>query len=246
MSHPEIRTIRVPSRVCNGLAEILNGSLVIADSLIEDIEGDHLDDAEFVERCSGVLTGSAALRINQHLESCDACAAEAARIQTLAGFWDDAEAVAAMEKRVRGASEPRKASQKSANAPISRVWNTLASPFAVSLKSIIVPQGAYGETKEDESSTLEFFITHDGKIVEGLRGLLKRVNREYYVSIFAVDPNARSRYGDRKAVISISDTYQERPILYRKIDIGVTVLLGTDFRLTDNSCLAVEMLPSAN
>jgi hypothetical protein len=133
---------------------------------------------------------------------------------------------------------------------IGRMWdsavNALTSPFAVSLKSMIVPQGAYGETKqkEEETATLEFFVTQEGKIVEGLRGLLKRVNREYYVRIFAVDPGARSRYGDRKAVISISDTYQERPILHRKIDIGVTVLLGTDFRLTDNSCLAVEMLPS--
>jgi hypothetical protein len=227
------------------------------DSIAAGIESDHLSDDLLVDYCANTLDGATFASAQRHLDECTACSEEVSRLRQLAEFWRDEPAVAALEQRVRAVVWPMETSAASGGrampetaGAIGRMWdsavNALTSPFAVSLKSMIVPQGAYGETKqkEEETATLEFFVTQEGKIVEGLRGLLKRVNREYYVRIFAVDPGARSRYGDRKAVISISDTYQERPILHRKIDIGVTVLLGTDFRLTDNSCLAVEMLPS--
>lgn len=253
MSSPETRTLRVSTDRLRDMARVLRDAPTLGDA----DDWVHLTDEQVIA-CGMTPQGSASILFEEgwrevagasiddarglrHAVECDECSSEIDRVRSLAGVWADRSAVTALEARLRSALWPAASESKD---PIGRLFETIASPFAVSLRSMMLPQGAYGETKEEETtSTLEFFITQDGKIVDGLRGLLKRVNREYYIRVFAIDPGARTRYGDRKALISISDTYQERPILHRKIDIGVTVLLGTDFRLTDNSSLAVEMLP---
>lgn len=202
--------------------------------------GRHLTDELFVDFSLNRLPVAARNGVDSHLASCAACSQEAARLSRVSAIRDDESVIVRLEQRARAALDAH------AVGSGRRVGDAIAAfvqPFVVSLQPLIRPQGAYGETKEEETSTLEFPVTQDGKIVEGLRGLLKRVNREYYVRIFAIDPGARSQYGDRKAVIDISDSQHNRQILRRRIDIGVTVLLGTDFRLTDASCLAVEMLP---
>ncbi|MGO8673591.1 MAG: hypothetical protein ACLQVD_19805 [Capsulimonadaceae bacterium] len=207
------------------------------------MEQTHLTDELFVEYSRYQQGLPDAPAIGEHLAACADCAAEVVRIRRLGAIWQDETAVQALMRRARAALglDIRPPLVETVAAAAGR----LLAPFAVSLRPLIRPQGAYGETLQQEHtmSTLEFSVTQDGRIVDGLRGILKRVNREYYVRIFAVDPASRTLYGDCKAMISIFDSYLDRPILHRKIDVGVTVLLGTDFRLTDDSCLAVEMLP---
>jgi len=211
----------------------------------EEMDQLHLTDDQFVDYCMDALAPDATVWVEMHLESCPVCREEASRVKQLSAFWNNDVNVARLERRIAAVIRPPQGNPSKEAQPwtLSAGLAAFLSPFAVSLKPLMRPQGAYGETMEDETTTLEFVVTQEGRIVEGLRGLLKRVNREYYVRIFALDPGSRTEFGDRKAMLSISDTYQDRPILHRRIDIGVTVLLGTDFRLTENSSLAVEMLP---
>jgi len=239
MSDPRIRTVQVLDSRLEQLAQILRDEPAGDDG----IEAEHIDDEQIVAYCAGTIDTRIRRTVERHLSLCAACSAEVAHLRDRATMWSDDAAVAAFEARVRAVTS---AARATAAAAIEKIWEEITAPLTVSLKSMMIPQGAYGQSVEEETATVEFFVTQEGKVVDGLRGLLKRVNREYYVRIFAIDPGARTTYGDRKAMISISDTYQDRPILHRKIDIGVTVLLGTDFRLTDNSSLAVEMLPSRN
>ena len=240
MSDLRIRTVQVLDSRLEELEGVLR-----EDVVIDEFEAGHLGDEEIVSFCSGSMNSRERANVERHLSRCAACAEEVEHLQDRATMWADDTAVAAFEARVRAVTHQ---ARKTASEAIEKIWDELTGPITVSLKSMMMPQGAYGQSQsvEEETATLEFLVTQEGRVVDGLRGLLKRVNREYYVRIFAIDPGARTRYGDRKAMISISDTYQERPILHRKIDIGVTVLLGTDFRLTDNSSLAVEILPSRN
>jgi hypothetical protein len=213
-------------------------------SMDEDLSGTHLTDELFVGYHMNTLAPAELRAVERHLSDCIVCSEEIERIAELSVIWNDEQEIARLQNRVAGVlSDSHTIPAWPPVRPQESWLAAFVKPFVVSLRPLIRPQGAYGETKEDETTTLEFSITQDGKIVDGLRGMLKRVNREYYVRIFAVDSGARTEFGDRKAVISISDAYQERPILHRRIDIGVTVLLGTDFPLTDNSSLAVEMLP---
>jgi hypothetical protein len=200
----------------------------------------HLTDELFVDLSLNRLPAATRKGVDSHLAGCLTCSEEAARLTRVSTLWNSEAAIGRLEQRVRTALDMQPVR---AGRGIGGAIAAFVHPYVISLTPLIRPQGAYGETKDEETSTLEFPVTQDGKIVEGLRGLLKRVNRDYYVRIFAIDPGARTEYGDRKAVIDISDSRQERPILRRRIDIGVTVLLGTDFRLTDSSSLAVEMLP---
>jgi hypothetical protein len=255
MSWPGIRSILVSELQMEELARLLGidarnagqSSEAEGPLMNDDLAQLHLTDDLFVGYSMKALTPAISKQVERHLGACNVCAGEIARIEQLSAIWRDESKIARLEQRVRSTmkvAEPTVAS--GARHAIEAGLAAFVKPFTVSLQPLMRPQGAYGETKEDETSTLEFFITQEGKIIEGLRGLLKRVNREYYVRIFAVDPGARTEFGDRKAVISISDTYQDRPILHRRIDVGVTVLLGTDFPLTESSCLAVEMLPPYN
>jgi hypothetical protein len=255
MSQAEVRRIVVTESRLEDIVHVLglkagNTAMIAAPNNRQDepdmvidqyrTEG-HLTDELFVDFSLNRLPAAARNGVERHLASCGTCSEEADRLKQISSIWESEPFVVRLEDRARAALNTR------APKPRRAVGNAIAAlvqPFVVSLRPLIRPQGAYGEAREEETSTLEFPVTQDGKIVEGLRGLLKRVNREYYVRIFAIDPGARNQYGDRKAVIDISDAHHDRPILHRRIDIGVTVLLGTDFRLTDSSCLAVEMLPA--
>jgi hypothetical protein len=250
MSDPRIRTVQVLDSRLVELARVVREDHA-ATVLDDEFEAEHLIDEQLIAYCAGAVDARELTRVEKHLDRCTACAEEVSHLRDRGTMWEDATAAAAFHARVRAVITAPSVSEAGAQPTgepltdtIGRMWGAITEPFTISLRSMMIPQGAYGESKEEETSTLEFFITQEGKIVDGLRGLLKRVNREYYVRVFAIDPGARTRYGDRKAVVMISDTHQERPILNRIIDIGVTVLLGTDFRLTDNSSLAVEMLPS--
>ena len=241
MSDPRIRTVQVLDSRLEELARVIRDNSTVA--IDDDFEAEHLTDEQVVAFSAGTLDIRSRGKVEWHLSRCAACEAEVAHLRERGIMWNDADAVSRFEARVRAATSKVLDSEPDV---LGKIWDAISAPFAVPLNSLLIPQGAYGQSVEEETATVEFYVTQEGKVVDGLRGLLKRVNREYYVRIFAIDPGARTRYGDRKAMISISDTYQDRPILHRKIDIGVTVLLGTDFRLTDNSSLAVEMLPSRN
>ena len=121
--------------------------------------------------------------------------------------------------------------------------NPLAWLLSISLAPLMRAEGAYAEAHGVESSTVEFPVVQDGTVVDGLLGKLVRVEQDLYVQVATRDAQSSRDFGDRKARISISDITCQEPILRRKIDIGVTVLLGTDVKLTSDSRLAVEMLP---
>ena len=194
----------------------------------------HLTDEEFVAQVRKDCDLSSRARIEAHLCVCSECAQEVRRLQDLSGVWGDKGVMADLQNRARRALGL--AAQPRANT----VFTTRRS---ISLAPLLRPAGAYGETGHGEGSTIEFPVVEHGEIVHGLKGLLMRTDRDLYVQVAANDPQSSRAFGDRKAMISISDTALEQPILQRKIDVGVTVLLGTDVRLSRNSQLAVEMLP---
>lgn len=195
----------------------------------------HLTDADFMAVLRREGNSASRKRITEHLGSCSVCAAEVTRLQDLSVVWTDPLSVTSLRRRIRqvlGLPEEIKTP--------AIVWN---ERFRVSLEPLLRPAGAYGEGVAYEESTVEVPVIQDGEIISGLKGVLVRTDRDLYVRVSTSDAQSIRKFGDRKAFISISDTTLDQPILQRKIDIGVTVLLGTDVRLSRNSRLAVEMLP---
>jgi hypothetical protein len=201
----------------------------------------HLTDDQYVSYILGTLEPNVRPQSEQHILSCTECADEIRRIRSVSTIWEHEIEIQRLENRIQSVFR-----NSDIRTPLETAWSNMVDSFKISLQPLLRPLGAYGEAVEEITSTVEFSILESGTPVDGLRGLLKRVNREYYVRISATDSEARRVYGNRAAMISISDDELDHPILQRKIDIGVTVLLGTDFRLTDKSFLAVEMLPSAS
>jgi len=204
---------------------------------VESYEADpmaHLTDEEFVAGVRKEYDRAERARIEAHLSICSECAQEARRLHDLSGVWGDIGVMADLQSRAR----------RALGLPAIPVPQTVfRTRRTISLAPLLRPAGAYGETAQSDGSTLEFPVVEHGEVVRGLRGLLMRTDRDLYVQVAANDPQSSRDFGDRKAMISISDTSFEQPILQRKIDVGVTVLLGTDVRLSHNSQLAVEMLP---
>jgi len=218
------------------LAPMAAGTLTTSeDSMVEDATM-HLSDDDFVTHVRGELDRASQHRIKSHLATCDACTAELGRLTALNAVWTDGDAMRDIQRRVR----------RALGLPLELVQGAKPAwkpSFTISLSPLLRPAGAYGEGTGQDVSSIEFPVIQDGEIVSGLKGVMMRSDRDLYVSVTTKDAKSKLDFGDRKAFISISDAAREQPILQRKIDIGVTVLLGTDVRISGNSHMAVEMLP---
>lgn len=206
----------------------------------------HLTDADFMAVLRREGNPASRKRITEHLDFCSACAAEVTRLQDLSVVWTDPLSVTTLQRRVRqilGLPEEIRTPAIAWNDAVKAPASAWSERFRVSLEPLLRPAGAYGEGVAFEESTVEVPVIQDGEVISGLKGVLVRTDRDLYVRISTSDAQSVRKFGDRKAFISISDTALDQPILQRKIDIGVTVLLGTDVRLSRNSRLAVEMLP---
>jgi hypothetical protein len=108
----------------------------------------------------------------------------------------------------------------------------------------VLAAGAYGEGGDGEASVVTFPVTENDREVTGLRGSLKRKNREFYVMISAADRRIAEWADNRKVVITITDPDASRPLLKRHVDVSVALLLGTDIRITTNSLVFAELAPA--
>jgi len=218
------------------LAPLAPGSSTKAEGGMVENAKMHLTDEDFITHVRGELDRVSLRRITSHLNACDECRAEMGRLTAMNAVWADGDAMRELQRRVR-----RALSLPSEVAPVARpAWTP---SFTISLSPLLRPAGAYGEGSGHDISSIEFPVIQDGEVVSGLKGVMMRTDRDLYVSVTTKDAKSKLDFGDRKAFISISDAAREQPILQRKIDIGVTVLLGTDVRISGNSHMAVEMLP---
>lgn len=197
-----------------------------------EASGRHLTDAEFVGYEAESLNEATLRSVEAHLRDCPACAAESVRLREALAFWEDPRAVRRLEKRVRAAkTSARLAAFRQAFAPRRRGLGPLYL------------QGAFGEACAEEFVSLPFRVHEQGWIVEELHGMLERHGRDVYLRIQVKPAEERARFQDRRVLISIENPHEARPLLRRRIDVGVAVLLGTDLRLTESSQLEAVLLP---
>ena len=102
---------------------------------------------------------------------------------------------------------------------------------------------ATGEGDEEESVTVEFPVQGTDGIVMALRGTLIRQNRDYYLQINTILPEDRDAFLHRIVLVTLTDPVLNEPLLQRRVDIGVTVMLGTELRLSEESHLEAVLLP---
>lgn len=164
-----------------------------------------------------------------HVRRCPVCAAEVTRLRQCAGQWDNESAFQNLEDRIVQSQSAGFAAQSGAHR--------------VSLRALMIPPAAFAQAQNEDGATVTFEVKEmDGRAVP-LRGTLHRQNREFYLQIHALQPSDKSAFLDRIVLLTIVSGLQSKPLLQRRIEIGVTVLLGTDLRLTESSYLEATLLP---
>lgn len=197
------------------------------------VNEDHLQDDEFIAFSQQALDAPARERAERHLQTCDACAREVERIVRLSDIWADEDKVVNLERRILTA----------ARIPPPDLLGGLLSTFRISLKPLLLPQAAFSEGQCDELVTLKFPITEHGQVVEGLVGVLTRANRKFYICVEEDDTEHKVPFANCEVWICLSNPREAHRILQRKIDVGVTVLLGTGLRLSEESQIEARLLP---
>jgi len=242
MATRKLKSITLSPERMKILADVLmaplapEASTIAEGGMVEDANM-HLTDEDFFTHVRGEVDRASLRRITGHLDACDECRAEMGRLTAMNAVWTDGDAMRDLQRRVRRVL----GLPSDTGATVTRpAW---IPSFTISLSPLLRPAGAYGEGSGHDMSSIEFPVIQDGQVVSGLKGVMMRTDRDLYVSVTTKDAKSKLDFGDRKAFISISDAAREQPILQRKIDIGVTVLLGTDVRISGNSHMAVEMLP---
>jgi hypothetical protein len=191
----------------------------------------HLTDDEFIQL--SLASPLAKPDLAAHLSHCPDCAAAWARLLSLNAVWEDPDEAEALAVRRR---------QATGGAP--KGLARLFGGFQTSLGALRLPQAACAEGADTVEAEIHFPIYEGDAEIVGLRGTLRRRRRDYYARIAEVGTTG-GPLAQRKVLLTILDTDSAVPLLLRQVDVGTTVLLGTDLSLTEQSALSAGLLAAA-
>ena len=200
----------------------------------EPASDEHLDDAEFVAWAADTLGPERRAECRRHLARCLDCAEEVARIGALGSGWNDPSTVRRLQ------------ALRMTPAPVSPVslLSDLFESARIALASLAPPRGAFAsDGSEGTPQPLYFVVEADGYPVAGLVGTVLRRDRAYYARI-DLDGPKDILTASRSVVLTIRDPNLPAPILCRRLELGVAVLLGTDLPLTEMSTLEARLFTS--
>jgi hypothetical protein len=158
------------------------------------------------------------------------------RLRTVSPFWQDEEFLQRLETKVRRLPQTQ---------PHPDPFSAVRAAFATSLRTLVAPQFAFGEGKEEESVSIEFPIVDHGQTVEGVRGILTRKNRDYSLFIQITDEKYRPQFQDAGVLVTFFTAQEGRPFLQRKVDMEVAVLIGTDLNAIEEMEMTAQLWPAA-
>ena len=225
-------------RPFNALKPVLEAWPESADDLSgsDTASDNHLDDAEFVAWAAETLGPERRAECRRHLARCLDCAEEVARIGALGSGWNDPSTVRKLHM-LRSTPVPA--------APVS-LLSDLFAHARIALASLVPPRGAFASDESDGTpDPLYFVVEAEGYPVAGLVGTVLRRDRAYYARI-DLDGPEEVLLASRSVLLTIRDPGLPAPILCRRLEPGVAVLLGTDLPLTEMSTLEAQLFPSAD
>jgi hypothetical protein len=197
----------------------------------------HLSDEWCLDYHEQRLTPEEREWAERHLAICDECADQIERLELFADLATDPAWIRRMEARLQSVQAPI--------PPQQAVYKLPTGAGRRSLFPILRPMGAYGSDVQDASLAIDFPVIGDGEILKDLSGHVQRNGREYYAQIRIVDLQ-QPALADRQVVITVANGPDEPSCLQRTVDVGVTVLLGTDLMLSDQSTIEAHLLPDTS
>ena len=223
-------------RPFNALRPVLEAWPESADDLpgSDSASDAHLDDAEFVAWTADTLGPERRAECRRHLARCLDCAEEAARIGALGSGWNDPSTVRRLQML---RMKPAPAS------PVS-LLSDLFADARTALASLAPARGAFAsDESESTPDPLYFVVEAYGYPVTGLVGTVLRRDRAYYARI-DLDGLEEILFASQSVLLTIRDPGLPAPILCRRLELGVAVLLGTDLPLTEMSTLEARLFAS--
>jgi hypothetical protein len=193
----------------------------------------HLSDAQFIAISVGTLLDAELQECSMHLALCSDCEREVERLRNLNGVWANETDAARLRDRRRAAG----------SSSISIALEGIIIGFQAALRTLIPPRGAYAHPADDDGPAVEFLVEDGSEPVLALIGTLKRRNRDYYARIDEDDGEGEHNFSNRAVLLTITNPPSVQPVVSRRIDVGVAVLLGTDLPLTEVSMLDAQLLP---
>ena len=123
----------------------------------------HPTDDQLIQYCMQDLAATVRQQVDAHIEVCENCSNEIRRLIELAGLWNEEYQIRRFENRVRSLINPNTA----LNTVADSISNLMGSAW-ISLRALVLPKAAYAEGQDTHSEPVEFHITEEGWIVEGL------------------------------------------------------------------------------
>jgi hypothetical protein len=201
------------------------------DANADAVRGECLQASQQIEYALLSEKAAAQSCLHSHVSQCQACRAEIARLRHFAHLWETEDVWEQMHTRI-------------AQTP-SFVFACSVPLNHIPLHDLIHPAGAFGESLEGDRATVEFAVQEADGSDSPLRGMMTRQNRDFYLQIYARQSEIKKAFAGRIALVTLVTSPAKAPLLQRHIEIGVTILLGTDLRLTKESYLEAALLPPA-
>jgi len=210
-----------------GVMELENGSnpgSLSADdrlraSLADAVSADpHPDDVSLIELTAGALAPRTSKLIRSHIEHCDLCKSEVARLQAAVESWEDAVARERRESRI-GRREMLKSGRP--------WWTALAGLVsAAPLRPRLAAMAA-----GIDNPAVDFPVYEGSATAEGLSASIQRRGSEYYLRV-APSQEKRDVYLGRWVEVVLAQPETDDTLLERRVSIGQYVLLGTDLPIS--------------
>jgi len=210
-----------------GVMELGNGSYTngepgverLRESLVDAISDDpHPGDASLIELTAGTLAPRTSRVVRTHVENCDRCRTELARLQAAVESWEDAVARERRESRI-GRKETLESGRPWWTALVGLVR---AAPLRPRLAAMAAGL---------EGSSVDFPVFEGSRAAEGLSASIQRRGSEYYLRV-ASSLEKRDAYRGRWVEVVLAQPETDDTLLERRVSIDQYVLLGTDLPIT--------------